>query len=520
MTFIHGSFLYDLMAVLHGQVFLLHGFFGHGWDPSDYVNLYMAQRDTYLLVGRLIVVVSAVALLLAINRLAEMLYGGYAGVLATALLVLGVYLPLTGTSLKEDVPASALLALCLIILWDDSLRLPQSVRWSLAGVLGGAAISARYTVAPLMLIPFLMTLTMRMETGAKVLAVFVCSAAATFLAIEPYILLDRSDVGDASLTILSHFKSAGVAHHALPRYLWDYLPLGMGILLSCCAIPAACRALISKDVRLRALVCYVAIISATFMWATTGVPRYVVILAPFLCILVAGELLRWQSLAATGRGWVVIGLALLLTWPANIISLKFILLLSRPDTRALTQAWIESQVPASSKILLEGMIGMEPTFAPALVPTREWFEAKQEEARKGGTTGTILKAAASRADLSDRPRYELVEKALEDVQDLTGVDYLILSSYQSLPREWMRVVTAQDPDVQALLLARQAAIERIEKDSVQVFSAIPVPNLRFDWVDNLDFRTLWSAPLWSYENWIVGPKLKVYRRTVKQVVEK
>ncbi len=509
--FVHGSFIFDLMAGLHGLVYLARGLVGFGWDPGQYLAAYVLNRDLYLLAGRLIVVLFSIILLAGVYRLAKVLYSDSAGLLATGLLSFGGILPLTGTSLKEDLLASTLALFSILFLCDASMRLHSWARWSLAGALCGMAIAAKYTIVALVMAPIIMALGSKIESPWRLLTVFMVSAGATFLLIEPYIVIELPKTLEAFHRIQGQHFAGGSIRALAPRFLGDYLPLGLGIPLLCGVLPAAARALYGGDVRLRAIIAYFAVVGLIFMWTTGGMPRYVITLAPFMCVVVAGEICRWRALAVR-RGLVLIGLALLLTWPANIISLKFIMLLSRPDTRPPAQAWIEATVPAGSKVLLEGTISGEPTFAPALLPTDEWFKARLEEARAVGSTGQLLQASALGAAQSGRPRYHLIEKAAEDVADFNGVDYLVLSDHHSLPHEYFRIVKSDDPDIQPLIRSRQEAMRRVQEEFTEIFSVSPVPDLRFDWFDNPDYWRLWSAPLENYDQWRLGPVIRVYRR--------
>jgi len=510
-TFIHGSLFYDLMAALHGVTYFLRGMIGYGWESGEYLESYIEYRNIFLLVGRLIVVMFSIFLLVTVYRLAQILYGRDAGLLAIALLSFGVILPLTGTCLKEDLPASALATCSVLLLCDASIRLRLLARWSLAGALCGAAIAAKYTIAPLVIVPLIMALGVKAESPGRLFAGFMGTAGATFLAFEPYVVVEFPRAIEAFQKVRGHHFSGGTARAVAPLFLGDYLPFSLGVPLVCGILAAAAIALFRVDMRPKAIVAYLAVIGAIFMWATGGMPRYVITLAPLACIVFAGEMCRWRALSVR-RGIPVIGLALLLTWPANIVSLKFIALLSRPDTRHQAQAWIEAAVPAGSRVLLEGTASGEPTFTPALVPSEGWFKARLVEVRAAGTTGRIVEAAAVRAAKSDRPRYDLVEKAVEDVPDLKGIDYLVLSEHHSLPDERIRIVKAEDPDIQAWVRSRKAAMGRVESEFSEIFSVSPFPDLRFDWFDRPDYWRLWSAPLQNYENWKLGPIIKVYRR--------
>ncbi len=218
--------------------------------------------------------------------------------------------------------------------------------------------------------------------------------------------------------------------------------------------------------------------------------------------------------------FLVVTIALLLTWPANIISLKFIGLLARPDTRYLAQRWIEAHVPAGSKILLEGTISNEPTYAPPLLPTKEWFEAKQKDAQAAGTTGRIIQAKASLAARRGRPRYYLLESPKKEFTDFDQIDCAVLSSYdspwvESFSVESFSIVKPSDAKMQREVPTRQAWLRRLKKDFTEEYSVLPFPKIRFDWWDNPDYWRLWEVPFTSYRQWIGGPNIKVYRRSSK-----
>ncbi len=516
-TFLHGSFLYDLMALLQGGIFLVWGISGNGFNPDEYLAFYLANKDLYLLAGRLIVVVFAVVLLVSVNRLAAILYSRDAGLLATALLSFGALWLLSASTLKGDVPASALMILSVLVLFDSSMSLRPQVRWSLSGVLGGAAIAMSYTVVPLILVPVIVALGSRNETPRHLVVAFMVSAGTAFLAIEPFIILDAP----RSLSFLYAQRTGlhdlqQMSHHFMAsRYLLDFLPLGVGILIAAAVVPAVARILFAHDIRLKAIVAYLGTSGAVCMFSTFGAPRYFIPLVPFICIIVAGELWRLDLLNMR-RILAIAGVAVVLTWPANFLALKYLLLLSRPDTRNVSQAWIEAQVPSNSKILLEGTIKHEPSFAPVLVHTAKWFEDRQQDARSAGTTGRLFRAAASRAAQSGRPRYHIEEKVIEYITDLTQFDYVVLSSYDSLPAEDFFIVLDGDPDIQRIISDRQIALRRLENDFTEEFYAKPIPNLRFDWItSNHDFWGMWAAPLWSFDKWVAGPHIKVYRRSEK-----
>jgi len=510
-TFIHGSLFYDLMAGLHGVTYFLRGVIGYGWESSAYLESYIEYRDIFLLVGRLIVVMFSISLLVAVYRLAQVLYGKDAGLLAIALLSFGVVLPLTGTCLKEDLPASMLATLSVLLLCDASIGLRLLARWSLAGALYGVAVAAKYTIVPLVIVPLIIVLCVKTESPGRLLVRFMMAAGATFLTVEPYIVVEFPRAVEAFQKIRGHHFSGGTIRAIAPRFLGDYLPLSLGVPLVCGILAAAAKALFREDMRPKAIVAYLAVMGAIFMWTTGGMPRYVITLAPLACVVFAGEICRWRALPVR-QGIALIGLALLLTWPANILSLKFIALLSRPDTRHQAQAWIETAVPSGSRVLLEGTVSGEPTFTPALVPTEGWFEARLVEVRAAGTTGQIVAAAAVHAAKSGHPRYDLLEKAVQDVPDLKGVDYLVLSEHHSLPDERIRIVKPEDPDIQSWIRSREAAMGLVEREFIQLFSISPIPDLRFDWFDRPDYWRLWSAPLQNYQNWKLGPIIKVYRR--------
>jgi hypothetical protein len=514
--FLHASFLYDAMAVLHGVVFAARGLLGQGWDQGQYLENYLEHRDLYLLAGRLLIVGFSALLLWAVNRLAEVLYGGAAGLLATALLCFSALLPLAGTALKDDLPAAAMATLAMVVLCDPSLRLRELVKWRMAGALAGMAVATKYTVAPVVCIPLVMAAGDKTGSPAKRIVAFAGCAALAFAVCEPYLFIDFPAVIASVQLLQQHLPGSQLVHHMAPRYLLDYFPLGLGVLLTCAAVPAAVSASLRRGTPARAMVLYLTIITAVFMWATSGQARYLIVLAPFLCVLIGGELLRLKPLRFAGNAAIML-LALVLTWPAGIISVKIIGLLSRPDTTEEAKAWIEARVPAGSTILLEGTTDSEPSEAPPLVPVNDWFVRRIEEAKAAGTSGRLLMAAAAVSARRTRPRYDIVETSIGSIDSLEGIDFLVLSTQEGFPSEFHRIVHPDDPPARAFLQARAAAMQRVGEAYTLVASFRPNPVLRYVWFGNPDFSRMRAAPIQSFGTWKMGPRIDVYRRADAQL---
>ena len=509
--FIHGSFLYDVMAILHGVAYLAQGLWNHNWDPDQYIEFYLANRGGYLLIGRLIVVAFAAVLLWAVHRLAEILYGSHAvGLLAVAMLALSILLPLTSL-LKEDLPASAFAVLSVLVLFDPSKKLRMPVQWCLSGVLCGVATATKYSIVSLVVVPIALMLLRKPEIAWRLVVVFAVSMGLAFSAIEPYLFLDFSramrDVG----VLGGVLTPEGAGRSMALRYV-EYLPLGMGGALIISVFIVGVKVCLGTDERAKAIMAFLAVAGVLLMANAYGFLRYAMPLAPFICLVVAGELWRKGILKARS-GLVVIGVAILFTWPANVIAAKYLVLLSRPDTREVSKVWIEAQVPSGSKVLLEGTITGESIFSPALLPTAEWFQVRLREAQAAGATGKFLQVAASRAAKSGRPRYNLVENYIEEVSNYKDLEYVVLARYDGpLRSESPYMDSTKDHRVREAVALRQKAVRQLKEDFTEVFSATPVPNLRFDWfTDNPDFLRLWSVPLGSYNEWLVGPRISVYR---------
>lgn len=510
--FIHGSLLYDLMALVHAGIYGTLALTGNIGSPDDYLVWYLTNRGVYLLIGRLAVLACSLCLLLAVKRLAAVLYDDRAGVLAMALLGFGALLVGTGTLFKEDVPAAALGLLGLVVLLDSSLKLRPAVRSGVAGALYGIGTASKYTLVPLALIPVIVALLDKRAGGLKAVVIYLGGAAVAFLAVEPYALLDTARVAESFAV---HLAQVGEHQHLIaPRYLLDFLPLGLGIPLVLAFLPAAVRAFLRDDPRLKAVVAYVAVAGAICLSQKYGVPRYMVPWAPFICIIVAGELVQTGHLRHA-RPAMILGLAFVLTWPANTIAAKYALLLTRPDTRTVAKTWIEQRVPGGNTVLVEGTIQEEPSFAPALLGTVQWYEARERDAREGGGTGRLFRAAGAVAARQQRPRYHLVQRALTEVERAEDFDYLVLSNYDSLTSEWLLILKPDDPEVHAERSLREQAVRQLEHCCRELFHAEPYPVLKFDWItNNPDYWGMWAADVTTFGTWMAGPHIRVYARAV------
>lgn len=94
-----------------------------------------------------------------------------------------------------------------------------------------------------------------------------------------------------------------------------------------------------------------------------------------------------------------------------------------------------------------------------------------------------------------QPRYNLVEKTIDNLTNLEAVDYVVTSSYNSLPHEWYRIVRLTDPEIQRMVSSRQTATRSLDQRFTKLVVLGPHPDLRFDCFGKPDFRYLWTAPV-------------------------
>jgi hypothetical protein len=361
--------------------YLLHGAFRAAFPGTDVPQTYADDPGDVVPVAR---VVSALLGTLAVGLvylLGARLFDRRVGLVAGAVLAVA-FLPVFYSHLAlNDVPALVPLTLSLVGS-AGILRWGRLRDYALAGVGLGLGTATKYT-AGIALVSLLAAGGIRLaapEERRRVLgglALGGAAAIAAFLAVNPYALLDFDSFRDAlaSQSRLSERHKLGLTEDSGFRfYLWTFT-WGLGWLPAFAALAGAVWLAFRE--RLAALVLVpLPLLYLVYMASQERLfGRWLLPAFPVVCVLAGYAAVRLADRLGARIALPVIGAALVLQ--GIVYSVHNDVVLTRPDTRTLTRAWMVENVPAGATIVLE-----------PFVPVERWLDDRwKRNTRVGGVEG-------------------------------------------------------------------------------------------------------------------------------------
>jgi hypothetical protein len=340
------------------------------------VTQYLQDPTPFYLLGRIVWVsfqLLAVWLTYLIGRDA---LSRSAGLIAAAFLAAAFLVVSEGHYVKGD--TTAMLG-AVLTAWA-ALRLlshPTPRSYAIVSAASGLAFACKAYTYPLLFVPLLAhllawpTWTLRLRQASALL--YACGAALIAFALAfPAVIIDP--VGTLEIwKVESAIKLSSLAPGNLPVWLtyWtDYLWEGLGWPVELLGLAGFVYWLTlwlrHRDAKRLLLLAFPLLLLIGIVSRTNHFARYALSIAPFVA-LAAGDLLEWAARAMSNRfrlgSWlpaaalaVVVALACM---PSLLNDLRFAAYTSSPDTRTLAARWIETHLPASSRLVGEGSQGFE-----------------------------------------------------------------------------------------------------------------------------------------------------------------
>ncbi len=326
---------------------------------------------TYALVTRGFVALAGTATILVLFRLAQRIAGDRVALLAAAFLAVAILHVRESHFAMTDVIMTLLLwmSLALVIrvayMEDTERGVPAgAVRWcALAGLVGGLAVSTKYSAAPVAAaMAAVQLLWLWRQPGLALswrawlpVAAFAAALLAGFCLGTPYAILDYAKFSEDLRFNFEHL-AAGHAPERETTHLgrgWIYhakrsLPYGVGV----AAFVAALAGMVPFARHYGRAAFVLGVFGAGFYLAIgngyTVFFRYVLPLIPLLCLFAAAgvhhvsEALARRVNLSPVRALTVVAAATLL--PGLVYSAWLDLLLARTDTRVLASGWINARM--------------------------------------------------------------------------------------------------------------------------------------------------------------------------------
>lgn len=446
--------LYSAWFVLWSGAGLLRG-------PQAFGELFVRHPEGFYLSGRVLAAAFSVGGLWWVYRSARLAAGRQAGALAVAFLAVSFSLVESAHSVKPD---SLMFFLAAGAWWlaVTYLQRGDGRRLLLCAAATGLCASSQYTAAPLAVLIPTAWLARRRAQPAKggswgLLAASLALIGLFFLAGTPFALIDHT-------AFVRDMKDSWAVHGAGHSVSAGWLPFKN--MLGFCGpwfvgafvIAAGCVRLGRRRPMLLTCLLTPCLVAGLFFsrQAVGGNARYLYSVFPAVAVLAAAgaaEAFRRCGSSVAGRA-LRAALALLLILPGAWASWGFDQEIRLPDTRTLSAAWVEENLPADTKILSDyesdsPRIPLSRVFAQGLSekmkasghPRRRYYQLMASGHPGGGYE--VYQVRREAAELLSGPwhaEWSAAGRPVLDVHDglsaarKAGVEVVILTSY-GLARE-------------------------------------------------------------------------------------
>ncbi len=388
-----------LLFLVYGIYFVLGKAVGMFSGPQDFLSAFLMSPTSFYLIARILfgALIGTVTIYL-IYRLGKKFFSLEHGLLAAALLALNFLHVRDSHYIYVDIPLAAVLVLSFFPVLTLIERF-EFRTYLCFGVLLGIATATKYNGALIML-PFLVVHFAKHRSQFVPLALALLISIATFFILNPFALLDWKFFFSELSEQAKSTDFVGFFHH-----LGYSLNEGVGSLVLICAMIGIIRSIASKRFKLGVVVIYVLSYYAVLCFKSQPYDRYVLPMIPFLMLLAAeGLIVLKKEFKLSRASFVILVFAVMVPSLLKVILSDFIFL--EKDTRTISRSWVESFVPAGSKVALDS-----PLYLPRLKPTMPQLEEKKAELSASGvskgTNALRLDTMIKQAGEHPEARYEL-----------------------------------------------------------------------------------------------------------------
>ncbi|MBI2021521.1 glycosyltransferase family 39 protein [Candidatus Daviesbacteria bacterium] len=437
-TYLHPILLSYLLIPVFFIQYILGLILGIYHSPFSFYVAYLSDPTIFIILGRifsLLVSLGCASLVLVIgNRF----FGQKTALTALFLLSSSFLFTKESHYIKEETLSS----LFLLVTFYFVLKVFETVKERkrsliFLGISLGLAVSTKIIYFPISLIVLLLYFFKKINIK-ELIGVLVLSILA-YIATNPYIILDSQRFIQSNIDLVLKHRMIGPSLNYQPvwfGYIKDQLFPAFGLSSSFIYLLALITS-ISGKLGKKAFIASFSVLTIFLgiILAGGNFPRWAVAMIPFLSLTSAVFL--WRIV----KNFYLILIIIILISSNNLIrTLKFDFLISQPDTRTISKNWIEKNIPANSKIVVEGAVGDSvPSFeGPPLVLSKFRLLALYNQAQSLGLPAQNLLATLEVSQ--DKVGYDLIgvptldqtsnQKIVDtDSYQVQGVEYLIVSSW-------------------------------------------------------------------------------------------
>ncbi len=524
-AYLHGSLPYDLLAIEMVSLYLVGRATGRVERPEAFAAEYLDHPERFLVAARLLVLLTFLVAMWGLVRLAFLVIEdpGLA-LVASLLLQTSPAILFCCWYVKAEAFALAGLAwaaFLAVAARDDSAPGADPARRRLF-LLGGSAacfglaVSSGYlaVLAAPMLALLIWPMAARLG-GRDRVGLYVGYGVMSFVAFviaQPYGILHL----DRLLAEVSQQRRL-IESNVVPTLpLWgkiirDYYGQAIGLPTSAAIVGA----LVVAAARVRnksehgpwALLAYPFLTFLYFGAARGAFYRYFALTIPFLLLFAVLQLDRLAPRLGTLRRLCIVGLVALASVQAWR-SWQFAGYLAQPSTASVAKAWIESNLPPGSPVVVEGLVVDQVFWCPQLPKTLPALERELEQVRSRGGSGGLVKLRMERCCGDPASGFDVREvPAIGGGTPVTaGLVVLCLDDDPPFQPIWNVEPTALAKASRERADARQGWLET--GACRLVHASEPSVRTRGPLIDTVDFAAIYAG---GHGRAFSGPRISVYR---------
>jgi len=371
----------------------LYFLFGNliGWFPStqEFAIHYFSDKEPFLLIGRLTTTLFSLGIVYLTFRMGEMYERRTVGIIGAVFLALCMGNFSSSIVVKADVPATFFAMASLFFVFRIySQRQKSDYLW--AGFLAGLGMATKYYPVIMVLPMVVAHYLSNRKQGASLTRVFmdfkvwfgILALGVGFFIGSPYNLLDSTWLKYRVSYLLSLFQFGAVergggfvsnnSNSLVEKIETFFISIknmglvllgdgGMGFLIGGLALAGLLYFLINRT---HSRLLFLSYVGGFILIASAYIPsyanfRHLSMVYPILCLTAAVAVERSVSLLCSNeklakhKPWFLALTCLILIVPSAVLIAKYDYRVAHKDTRLLAKEWVEKNIPAGTKLLLE-----------------------------------------------------------------------------------------------------------------------------------------------------------------------
>jgi hypothetical protein len=358
----------NLLFGEYAAYFIIGRLLGLFPSASAFEQAYRTDPSMFLLLGRLTSVIFGTLTVWTLYQLGKLLYGVSGGLMAAALLAVAFLHMRDSHYAVPDITMVSLAWLAILLaVWAVSKGRLRYL--TLAGVFAGLAVATKWSAWPIIFSMLLAVFYTNQRVGLLSRGLLLLLGCAVgFIAGGFQLFLQPSTYFNYALRELQAGEGGGFGIwlvDTVPGWLFylKTLTYGLGIILLAFALFGSLLYLVravrkGREAGVELIILAFPLVYFLVMGATRHYfARYALPLIPFMTLAAAGGILFLSQQLARNRpkfAWSIAAVLLVAAMASSLIaSVRHNVLLTRTDTRTEAKEWIESHIPAGTRIAVD-----------------------------------------------------------------------------------------------------------------------------------------------------------------------